>query len=986
MGGKGGMGQENAEVNRDANDADDAADGANGANGASGPPGVPRDGGTLNMGASDEAAEPQDATPWYAASADAPADGGPEASAPPPVPAMPPLPPMPPQPPPPPRPPQFSEAAEADEAEPADAVGPAEGPGESEESPEPAPPGLPPEPGTVFLAAREPRDAPPPSDAEPQDVPPAAAEIRPETLDMGRQEPRDVPPPSDAEPQDVPPAAAEIRPETLDMGRQEPQDAPPPPPSDAEPSPGGTVHLGTAGASGASGASEASGEGPEPVRWRPLPAEPGTVRLSAREPQDAPTPPPGTPWAGAPADDDDEDASLGGDAPLVGTPPAAGDGQDAEAAQDDEDASLGGDAPLVGLPDSGPVEPQPEAGAAESGGDAAPGPPADETGRLLAGRYRLADAVGRGGMGTVWRAHDEMLGRVVAVKELRLPGGVDDHERTRMITRTLREAKAIASIRNQGVVTVFDVVDEGSRPWIVMELIEGRSLADIIRNDGPMPPPRVAEIGLAVLDVLRAAHGAGILHRDVKPSNVLVAAEDGRVVLTDFGIAKVEGDPSITSTGMLVGAPSYISPERARGEVLGPPADMWSLGALLYCCVEGMPPYDEGSAIATLAAVMHDPVPPPRQAGALTEVITGLLDKEPANRLTEARTRELLLAALEPPTPPPFAGPAASAEEEPPAAPLPAGDSSTMVMGARPAAPGPTPYAAPAPVSQPSPPPASGPATPPTPPPPVGLPAQGGGHPAGPAGPGGGSSRRRTLIIVGVAVVLLALVGAALATTLGGDSEGGSPEESQSEGQDGGASDGSGEPTPEETTDPTQDETDEPTQEPTEEPTDDGGPPGTVPSNDPDATLPEDPGGMSEHVDEGLRFSMSLPSGWEETGAGTYAAPDGSASEVAVTFDSSPADSALSAWQALEPAVSDDGSDYEFLSASPVAWRGYPTVADWEFERTEDGERVHVLTRLFRVDDDQGYSIGVSCAADEWDGETCESLRDTVFDTFQPLD
>src|SRR5690606_29089 len=191
-----------------------------------------------------------------------------------------------------------------------------------------------------------------------------------------------------------------------------------------------------------------------------------------------------------------------------------------------------------------------------------------------AGRYRLTDVVGRGGMGTVWRARDETLGRWVAVKELRLPSGIEDAERRRLVTRTMREAQAIASIRSRGAATVYDVVEEHSRPWIVMELIEGRSLADVIRSEGPMPPARVAAIGLAILDVLRAAHGAGILHRDVKPSNVLVASEDNRVVLTDFGIAKVEGDPSVTSTGMLVGAPSYISPERARGQKLGPPTDM----------------------------------------------------------------------------------------------------------------------------------------------------------------------------------------------------------------------------------------------------------------------------------------------------------------------------------------------------------------------------------------------------------------------------
>ncbi|MFF8790388.1 protein kinase [Streptomyces sp. NPDC015125] len=262
-------------------------------------------------------------------------------------------------------------------------------------------------------------------------------------------------------------------------------------------------------------------------------------------------------------------------------------------------------------------------------------------GRLLAGRYRLADVLGRGGMGTVWRARDEVLGRTVAVKELRFPGGVEEDEKRRLITRTLREAKAIARIRNNGAVTVYDVVDEDDRPWIVMELVEGRSLAEVVRDDGPLTPRRAAEVGLVVLDVLRAAHAEGILHRDVKPSNVLIS-DDGRVVLTDFGIAQVEGDPSVTSTGMLVGAPSYISPERARGHKPGPPADMWSLGGLLYACVEGVPPYDKGSAIATLTAVMTEPVEPPKSAGALEEVIYGLLVKDPAGRLDDAGARVLL--------------------------------------------------------------------------------------------------------------------------------------------------------------------------------------------------------------------------------------------------------------------------------------------------------------------------------------------------------
>ncbi|MEU9185208.1 serine/threonine-protein kinase [Streptomyces sp. NPDC048484] len=274
----------------------------------------------------------------------------------------------------------------------------------------------------------------------------------------------------------------------------------------------------------------------------------------------------------------------------------------------------------------------------------------DEGGRLLAGRYRLGGVLGRGGMGTVWRAQDETLGRTVAVKELRLPPRTDEEEKRRLITRTFREAKAIARIRNNGAVTVYDVVDEDNRPWIVMELVEGKSLAEVIREDGLLTPKRAAEVGLAILDVLRSAHREGILHRDVKPSNVLIS-EDGRVVLTDFGIAQVEGDPSITSTGMLVGAPSYISPERARGHKPGPAADLWSLGGLLYASVEGVPPYDKGSAIATLTAVMTEPVEQPKNAGPLENVIYGLLVKDPEERLDDAGARAMLTEVIHAPEP-----------------------------------------------------------------------------------------------------------------------------------------------------------------------------------------------------------------------------------------------------------------------------------------------------------------------------------------------
>ncbi|OIV39254.1 hypothetical protein BIV57_01855 [Mangrovactinospora gilvigrisea] len=261
--------------------------------------------------------------------------------------------------------------------------------------------------------------------------------------------------------------------------------------------------------------------------------------------------------------------------------------------------------------------------------------------RLLAGRYRLTGMVGKGGMGTVWRATDEMLGRTVAVKEVRIHAGIDEEEKRRLYTRTLREAKATALIRHPGAVTIYDVVEEDDRPWIVMELVEGRALSDILREDGLLTPQRAAEVGVQLLGVLRKAHQRGILHRDVKPSNVLIT-EAGRVVLTDFGIATVEGDPSVTSTGMLVGAPSYIAPERARGRKAGPGSDLWSLGATLWASLEGRAPFDRGTAMATLTAVLTEDLPEAQRAGAMGPVLAGLLARDPGERTEHGHAEQQL--------------------------------------------------------------------------------------------------------------------------------------------------------------------------------------------------------------------------------------------------------------------------------------------------------------------------------------------------------
>lgn len=209
--------------------------------------------------------------------------------------------------------------------------------------------------------------------------------------------------------------------------------------------------------------------------------------------------------------------------------------------------------------------------------------------RVIAGRYRLLAPLGEGGMGTVWRARDEVLHREVAVKEVRAPAGLAGDDVQRMYARLEREAWAAARVASGNVVTVYDVATDGGRPWIVMELVRGLSLAEVLDAEGPMPPQRAAHIGAEVLAALRVAHEAGVLHRDVKPANVLIS-NDGRIVLTDFGIAMVEGSSALTMTGEVIGSPEFLSPERALGRTPGPESDLWSLGVLLYAAVEGHSP------------------------------------------------------------------------------------------------------------------------------------------------------------------------------------------------------------------------------------------------------------------------------------------------------------------------------------------------------------------------------------------------------------
>ncbi|MFF4017677.1 serine/threonine-protein kinase [Streptomyces sp. NPDC001843] len=666
----------------------------------------------------------------------------------------------------------------------------------------------------------------------------------------------------------------------------------------------------------------------------------------------------------------------------------------------------------------------------------------DKSERLLAGRYRLGDVLGRGGMGTVWRAEDETLGRTVAVKELRFPSNIDEDEKRRLITRTLREAKAIARIRNNSAVTVFDVVEEDDRPWIVMELVEGKSLAEVIREDGVLKPKRAAEVGLAILDVLRSAHREGILHRDVKPSNVLIA-EDGRVVLTDFGIAQVEGDPSITSTGMLVGAPSYISPERARGHKPGPAADLWSLGGLLYAAVEGTPPYDKGSAIATLTAVMTEQLEEPKNAGPLRDVIYGLLTKDPATRLDDAGARAMLKAVIDAPEPEAMdatrvvplpvlpggaddkggSGDAGSGKE--PAEKLrgklrsarkavtagavtaagtsrtksgDGGDSAPGAPGARAAtasagttagkpstgastgkASG-TPSASPSVPGQRSGEGAKKPSSgwPVVPPPDLDLPPR-----PVPRAPLTDVVPMRTLVIIAV-VVALAVLGTVLAITLGDD-------DSDSKGAKGNG----GKPVASSSASPgTKKDTGGGTR------TDSGNSPSTttdttsgsatsasaVASETDDDSKGSGGGGSAPAVSVhkgGQGYSIGLPKGWKyqsSSAAGDrFTGPDGQ--KLLIAWTSTPKNDPVADWRSQERYMV--RAQYHRIRIEQVNYRGW-NAADWEFTYVDGGTTYRTIDRGFVVNGHQGYALMYTAKAAKWGGELRKDTWKTLTASFQP--
>ncbi|MFJ2866240.1 serine/threonine-protein kinase [Kitasatospora sp. NPDC087314] len=639
------------------------------------------------------------------------------------------------------------------------------------------------------------------------------------------------------------------------------------------------------------------------------------------------------------------------------------------------------------------------------------------TGRLLAGRYRLNAVLGRGGMGTVWRAEDEMLGRTVAVKELRMNASVEEEEKHRLIVRTLREAKATARIRHSSAVTVFDVVEEDDRPWIVMELVESRSLADVIREDGPLAPARAAEIALDVLGVLSAAHALGILHRDVKPSNVLIG-EDGRVVLTDFGIASVEGDASVTSTGMLVGAPSYISPERARGQKPGPPADLWSLGGTLYAMVEGRPPYDRGSALATLTAVMTEDLTAPVNAGALQPVIEGLLAKDPGERLDASQTRSMLKRIVAEATAKaesttehavPIEQPAAAEPEEVPA-PAEAEEGRKRSIGgllgtvrvgsrvkAEESAAAVEPGAEPASEAASAPAPASAPDSASTPAPatepirPVTSEWTLGATQAAGADPRNG---RRRLAVVTVVLVLLLIAGVVAVVQAVGSGDGGSangagatapvtagsetgpsgtPAATGTAAVPGPAADPPGTEAPDTAAATTPPAAPPPAPAPVQTPTPTPTPPGAAV-----------PAGYHEYKDPS-GFSVVLPDWLQPSGSeSTRRLFKGNGSTLTIEWTTSPGPSALADWQDSEPGLRSKVTNYQRVNLAALTYRQWTNAADWEW--TSGTPRTHSLNRGFVTGSPAkyGYAIYWITPDADWGSPANSQARDAAFASFQP--
>ncbi|WTD22684.1 protein kinase [Streptomyces hirsutus] len=628
----------------------------------------------------------------------------------------------------------------------------------------------------------------------------------------------------------------------------------------------------------------------------------------------------------------------------------------------------------------------------------------------MAGRYRLEESVGQGGMGRVWRAVDEMLDRWVAVKEMRMDGLDAEDARTRR-ERTLREARATARIDHPNVVRVYDVVDEGERLWIVMELVVGRSLERIVAEQGRLSPSDTARVGLGLVAALRQVHARGVLHRDIKPGNVLVENGGGRsrerrVVLTDFGIAAIQDAKALTMIGMLVGSPDYMAPERISGRPQGPPSDLWSLGATLCAALGGKSPFTRGTTLATLHAVLYEEPELPSASGPLSDILTDLLKKEPSDRpgLDDVEsalepvafpdpTPTLPVAARDIPasrrptstpeetagpvnpespapaeSPPPVSSPASSPPPSSSASPAPRGvslDRARAVTEQRPH-PGPVPLPDPVPtpgsVPLPDPVPTPGPMPLPDPMPP--------GEPPGPALPAAprrtghgrerGGDRRRTVLaaVGGTALAAGAVVAVLLAPNAGSPDDGTRAAASSTTARTASTPSTSS------------------VSSPPSGPATAGDAPPTVGGTSRPATLP--PGSRREAGG----FAWAPPEGWRrdvQTGAEVHYTSPGGGQELVAKSSLARGD-LLETWQTSERNAH-RGRDYRKIRLEETAFRDHPAVV-WEYTFTLKGVAWHARLLGFNT---AGKSYQINIWYQPHTGTTALGTYEKVKESFTVL-
>lgn len=533
--------------------------------------------------------------------------------------------------------------------------------------------------------------------------------------------------------------------------------------------------------------------------------------------------------------------------------------------------------------------------------------PADDvTTRPVGGRYELRALLGRGGMGSVWRAEDLLLQRPVAVKKVELPPHLPGADRESLRQRVLREARAAARVSHPRLVTIFDVVEEEGLVFLVQELVDAPTLKALVGERGPLPPAQVAAIGHQLVDGLAAAHRNGVIHRDVKPSNVMVLP-DGGVKLTDFGVASVHGDPSITATGMVIGSPAYMAPEQATGATVGPAADLWSLGATLYFAVEGEAPFGRADTLSTLTAVVNEPPRTMTLAGPLAPLLSRLLDKSPEQRPGAAEV-----------------GPILGAVETQELRPTLVGDGADVTRAQSPKH-----TKASAPVTRARPAPAA--VTVREPPPPA---------------------RSRWLGVTTAIILLLLVGGLALAASLADDGDQTPTAGPARQAEESGTEEPATTSEPQDRAEPTT-----------------SAPPGAEAPNDEGPSKASVPDGWSSYTDPKTGYTLAYPPGWQvqaRDGTRTDFTEPSTGTYLRVDWTDEPGPSAQADWERQSKDFGARHSGYREIRIEPTQFQGSDNASLWEYSYSAGGATLHAYNLGFVLGDDYGFALNFQTREENW--------------------